>query len=115
MALMIGQKAPAFRLPATGGAAVSLDGLRGRKAVIYFYPKDDTSGCTREAQDFQSLKAEFAAADTQVIGVSADPLTSHEKFQTKYGLDFTLASDEDRTMLEAYGVWVEKSMYGRKY
>jgi peroxiredoxin Q/BCP len=115
MALMIGQKAPAFTLPATGGEPVSLDRLRGRKAVIYFYPKDDTSGCTREAQEFQSLKPEFAAADTEVIGVSADPLTSHEKFQTKYGLDFILASDEDRTMLEAYGVWVEKSMYGRKY
>jgi thioredoxin-dependent peroxiredoxin len=115
MALMIGQKAPAFTLPATGGEPVSLDRLRGRKAVIYFYPKDDTSGCTREAQEFQSLKPEFAAADTEVIGVSADPLASHEKFQTKYGLDFILASDEDRTMLEAYGVWVEKSMYGRKY
>jgi peroxiredoxin Q/BCP len=115
MALTIGQKAPAFSLPATGGGPVSLDRLRGRKAVIYFYPKDDTSGCTREAQEFQSLKREFAAADTEIIGVSADPLASHEKFQTKYGLDFTLASDEDRSMLGAYGVWVEKSMYGRKY
>jgi peroxiredoxin Q/BCP len=115
MALTIGQKAPPFRLPATGGEPVSLDGLRGRKAVIYFYPKDDTSGCTRQAQEFQSLKREFAAADTEIIGVSADPVASHEKFQVKYGLDFTLASDEDRSMLEAYGVWVEKSMYGRKY
>jgi peroxiredoxin Q/BCP len=115
MALTIGQKAPAFSLPATGGGPVDLDRLRGRKAVIYFYPEDDTSGCTREAQEFQALKPEFAAADTEIIGVSADPLASHEKFQTKYGLDLTLASDEDRSMLEAYGVWVEKSMYGKKY
>jgi peroxiredoxin Q/BCP len=115
MALTIGQKAPPFSLPATGDGPVNLDRLRGRKAVIYFYPKDDTSGCTRQAQEFQALKPEFTAADTEIIGVSADPLASHEKFQTKYGLDFTLASDEERSMLEAYGVWVEKSMYGRKY
>ena len=115
MALSVGQKAPPFRLAATGGEPVSLDGLQGRKAVIYFYPKDDTSGCTREAQEFQALKPEFAAADTEIIGVSADSVASHERFRDKYGLDFTLASDEDRSTLEAYGVWVEKSMYGRKY
>jgi thioredoxin-dependent peroxiredoxin len=115
MALTIGQKAPPFSLPATGGGPVNLDRLRGRKAVIYFYPKDDTTGCTREAQEFQALKPEFMAADTEIIGVSADPLASHEKFQAKYGLDFTLASDEERSMLETYGVWVEKSMYGKKY
>ena len=115
MTLRIGDAAPAFELPATGGAAISLAGLKGRKAVIYFYPKDDTSGCTLEAQDFQALKGEFAEAGTEVIGVSADSVASHDKFAQKYGLDLTLASDEGLTMLEAYGVWVEKSMYGRKY
>jgi peroxiredoxin Q/BCP len=115
MTLRIGDAAPAFELPATGGAPISLAGLKGRKAVIYFYPKDDTSGCTLEAQDFQALKGEFAQAGTEVIGVSADSVASHDKFAQKYGLDFTLASDESLTMLEAYGVWVEKSMYGRKY
>jgi thioredoxin-dependent peroxiredoxin len=115
MTLQIGDAAPAFELPATGGAPISLAGLKGRKAVIYFYPKDDTSGCTLEAQDFQALKGEFAEAGTEVIGVSADSVASHDKFARKYGLDFTLASDESLTMLEAYGVWVEKSMYGRKY
>ena len=115
MTLRIGDAAPAFELPATGGAPISLAGLKGRKAVIYFYPKDDTSGCTLEAQDFQALKGEFAQAGTEVIGVSADSVASHDRFARKYGLDFTLASDESLTMLEAYGVWVEKSMYGRKY
>jgi peroxiredoxin Q/BCP len=115
MTLKPGDKAPAFALPATGGRTLSLDGLKGRKAVLYFYPKDDTSGCTLEAQEFQSLKSDFAAADTEVIGISADSLASHDKFQAKYGLDFPLASDVARTMLETYGVWVEKSMYGRKY
>jgi len=115
MTLKPGDKAPAFALPATDGRTLSLDGLKGRKAVLYFYPKDDTSGCTLEAQEFQSLKSDFAAADTEVIGISADSLASHDKFQAKYGLDFPLASDEARTMLETYGVWVEKSMYGRKY
>ncbi len=115
MTLRIGDAAPAFELPATGGAPISLAGLKGRKAVIYFYPKDDTSGCTLEAQDFQALKGEFAQAGTEVIGISADSVASHDKFAQKYGLDFTLASDESLTMLEAYGVWVEKSMYGRKY
>ena len=115
MTLQIGDAAPAFELPATGGAPISIAGLKGRKAVIYFYPKDDTSGCTLEAQDFQGLKGEFAQAATEVIGVSADSVASHDTFARKYGLDFTLASDESLTMLEAYGVWVEKSMYGRKY
>jgi peroxiredoxin Q/BCP len=115
MTLRIGDAAPAFELPATGGAPISLAGLKGRKAVIYFYPKDDTSGCTLEAQDFQALKGEFAQAGTEVIGVSADSVASHDRFAQKYGLEFTLASDESLTMLEAYGVWVEKSMYGRKY
>jgi peroxiredoxin Q/BCP len=115
MPLKAGDKAPDFSLPATGGGPISLEGLKGRKAVLYFYPKDDTSGCTLEAQQFQSLKPQFTAADTEIIGVSADSVKSHDKFRQKYGLDFALASDESKAMLEAYGVWVEKSMYGRKY
>ncbi|MDF2688489.1 MAG: peroxiredoxin [Microvirga sp.] len=115
MSLTIGTRAPAFSLPATDGREISLEGLKGRKVVLYFYPKDDTSGCTLEAQNFQGLKRDFAAADTEIVGVSPDSLKSHEKFRTKYGLDFALASDEEKSMLEAYGVWVEKSMYGRKY
>jgi thioredoxin-dependent peroxiredoxin len=115
MPLTVGQKAPSFTLAATGGGTISLDGLKGRKAVVYFYPKDDTSGCTRQAQEFQALKGEFAAADTEIVGVSADSVDSHDKFRSKYGLDFTLASDEGKAALEAYGVWVEKSMYGRRY
>jgi peroxiredoxin Q/BCP len=115
MSLTIGSKAPAFSLPATDGREIGLDSLKGRKVVLYFYPKDDTSGCTLEAQAFQALKKDFAAADTEIVGVSPDSLKSHDKFRTKYGLDFALASDEAKTMLEAYGVWVEKSMYGRRY
>lgn len=115
MSLTPGSKAPDFCLPATGGRTITLDGLKGRKAVLYFYPKDDTSGCTLEAQNFQALRQEFAAADTEIIGVSPDSLKSHDKFRMKHGLDFVLASDEAKSMLEAYGVWVEKSMYGRKY
>jgi thioredoxin-dependent peroxiredoxin len=108
MSLILGKPAPPFSLPATGGHPITLDSLKGRKVVLYFYPKDDTSGCT-------ALKNDFAAADTEIIGVSPDSLKSHDKFRTKYSLDFTLASDEAKTMLEAYGVWVEKNMYGLKY
>ncbi len=110
-----GDKAPAFELPTDGGGAVSLSKLSGRKVVLYFYPKDDTSGCTKEAIDFNRLKSEFEKADTVIIGVSADSVASHDKFKKKHDLGLTLASDETRGMLEAYGVWVEKSMYGRKY
>jgi peroxiredoxin Q/BCP len=115
MSLSVGQKAPPFTLPATGGEPVDLLGLKGRKVVLYFYPKDDTSGCTRQAQEFQALKEEFKAADTEIVGVSADSVASHDRFRAKYALDFTLASDEHTSVLEAYGVWVDKSMYGRKY
>ncbi|HZH09797.1 MAG TPA: peroxiredoxin [Microvirga sp.] len=115
MALTPGSEAPAFSLPATGGAEISLESLRGRKVVLYFYPKDDTSGCTLEAQHFQALRKNFEAAGTDIIGVSPDPIKSHDRFRAKYGLEFPLASDEEKTMLQAYGVWVEKSMYGRKY
>lgn len=115
MVLKVGDKAPAFTLPATGGAPISLEGLRGKKAILYFYPKDDTPGCTSEAIAFQGLKGEFAKAGAEIIGISADSIASHDKFARKHNLDFALASDEEKAMLEAYGVWVEKSMYGKKY
>jgi peroxiredoxin Q/BCP len=115
MTLTIGAPAPAFTLPADGGGNVSLSEFKGRNVVLYFYPKDDTSGCTKEAIAFNSLKSEFAVADTVIIGMSPDSATSHDKFKKKYGLDFILAADEQKAALEAYGVWVEKSMYGRKY
>ena len=110
-----GDPALPFTLPADGGAQVSLDDFRGRKLVLYFYPKADTSGCTREAQDFSALKKEFEKAGAAVVGVSADPTSAHDKFKKKYGLDLALASDETRKTVEDYGVWVEKSMYGRRY
>ena len=113
--LEVGHKAPAFKLPSDGGGELSLASLKGRKVVLYFYPKDDTSGCTQEAIDFNGLKAQFAKADTEIIGVSPDSVKSHDKFKAKHELGFTLVSDESKAMLEAYGVWVEKSMYGRKY
>ncbi|MBB3903060.1 peroxiredoxin Q/BCP [Methylobacterium brachythecii] len=115
MPLEQGQNAPDFTLPGAGGETIALGGLKGRKVVLYFYPKDDTSGCTLEAQGFNALGDAFAAAGATVVGVSPDSVKSHEKFRAKYGLTFPLASDEAKGMLEAYGVWVEKSMYGRKY
>jgi thioredoxin-dependent peroxiredoxin len=115
MSLDIGNSAPDFTLATDGGGTVSLGALKGGKIVLYFYPKDDTSGCTLEAQAFNALKDDFAAANTVVIGVSPDSVASHDKFKKKYGLGFALASDEAKSMLEAYCVWVEKSMYGRKY
>ena len=115
MSLSEGDFAPDFDLPASAGGRVALSALRGHKVVLYFYPKDDTSGCTLEAQDFNGLLPVFAAADAKIIGLSPDPVKSHDKFCGKYGLTFPLASDEDKGVLETYGVWVEKSMYGRKY
>ena len=113
--LTTGAKAPDFTLPGDGAAGHSLSSLLGKKLVLYFYPKDDTSGCTQEAIDFNRLKPEFAKAGTVIVGVSPDSAKSHDKFKAKHGLDFTLLADEGKTMLEAYGVWTEKSMYGRKY
>lgn len=110
-----GDKAPDFALPTDGRGKVTLKSLKGKNVVLYFYPKDDTSGCTKEAIDFNGLKAKFTKAETEIIGVSPDSPTSHDKFKTKHKLGFTLGSDESKEMLEAYGVWVEKSMYGRKY
>jgi thioredoxin-dependent peroxiredoxin len=115
MSLEPGAPAPDFDLPGAGGDTIALSNFRGHKVVLYFYPKDDTSGCTLEAQGFNALGDAFAAADARVVGVSPDPVKSHDKFRAKYGLTFPLASDEGKAMLEAYGVWVEKSMYGRKY
>lgn len=114
-ALQEGDKAPAFNLASDGGGKVSLKSLAGKKIVLYFYPKDDTSGCTREAIDFSGMKKDFAKAGAEVIGVSPDSVKSHDKFKAKHDLGIALLSDEDKTMLEAYGVWTEKSMYGRKY
>ena len=113
--LNVGDRAPAFDRAQTGGASCSLQSLSGRKAVLYFYPKDDTSGCTREAIDFNALRSEFAAADTAVIGVSPDSIASHDKFKAKHGIDVPLVSDESKAMLQSFGVWVEKSMYGKRY
>ena len=113
--LAVGDAAPDFDLPTDGGGRCRLSDLRGRKVVLYFYPKDDTSGCTREAIDFTRLKDAFAAADAQIIGVSIDSPKSHDKFKAKHALDLMLAADEDKAVCTAYGVWVQKSMYGRKY
>ncbi len=110
-----GEAAPEFTLPGDSGSLLTLKSFRGRKLVLYFYPKDDTSGCTKEAIDFNRLKADFEAAGAAILGVSPDSTASHAKFKTKHGLDLALGSDETKGMLEAYGVWVEKSMYGRKY
>ncbi|MEO8456045.1 MAG: peroxiredoxin [Sphingomicrobium sp.] len=109
-----GDKAPAITVTATDGASVNL-AAPGGPLVLYFYPKDDTSGCTREAQDFTALAAEFAKAGVRVIGVSRDPMKSHEKFIGKYNLAVPLISDEEGRISNAFGTWVQKSMYGRKY
>lgn len=113
--LTVGAAAPDFELPASGGGSISLASLKGKAVALYFYPKDDTSGCTKEAIDFNRLRSAFDAAGAVVIGVSPDSVASHDKFKAKHGLDFDLAADEDKAMLEAYGVWREKSMYGRKF
>lgn len=110
-----GDKAPAFKLPMEGGETVTLASLKGKKVVLYFYPKDDTTGCTKEAIDFSGLKKKFEAAGAVVVGVSPDSPETHAKFTKKHQLAVTLLSDESKEMLEAYGVWGEKSMYGRKY
>ena len=111
----LGTKAPAFTLPRDGGGAISLADFKGRKLVLYFYPKADTPGCTKESIAFSSLKRAFAKADTGVVGVSADPVKAQDKFRDKHKLAIPLASDETKKMLTAYGVWGEKSMYGRKF
>jgi peroxiredoxin Q/BCP len=109
-----GDKAPSLTVTATDGSTLDL-AAPGQPLVLYFYPKDDTSGCTREAQDFTALAGDYARAGVKVLGVSRDPMKSHEKFIGKYGLSVPLISDEDGRISEAFGTWVEKSMYGRKY
>ena len=113
--LEAGQPAPDFSLQADDGSTVSLSGLAGQTVALYFYPKDDTSGCTAQACEFRDMQADYDAAGVRVIGVSPDPLTSHVKFRDKHGLPFTLLSDPDHAAAEAYGVWVQKSMYGKTY
>lgn len=110
-----GQKAPAFRLPRDGGGVVTQSDYPNQKLVLFFYPRADTPGCTREAIDFTRLADAFAAAGTAVLGVSADPLKAQEKFRDKHGLGIPLMSDETHEMLEAYGAWGEKSMYGKRF
>lgn len=113
--LEIGNPAPDFTLPRDGAGMITLSSLRPAKAVVYFYPKDDTSGCTLEAQEFTARLADFTAAGAIVIGISKDSEKSHDKFCKKYGLGIILASDENSTTCQDYGVWVEKSMYGKSY
>ena len=114
-AVEIDAPAPDFTLPAGGGRTVALRDLRGKTVVLYLYPKDDTSGCTKEAIGFSEKAAEFEAAGAVVLGLSKDPVGSHDRFAAKHGLNLTLLSDETGETVEAYGAWVEKSMYGRKY
>jgi len=110
-----GAKAPQFTLPRDGGGTLSLSDFAGRALVLYFYPKADTSGCTKEAIDFSRLKGAFGKAGAEVLGVSSDPVPAQDKFKAKHELSIALASDETHRMLEAYGVWKQKSMYGRKF
>ncbi len=110
-----GDLAPTFTLPADDGATVSLEDLRGKSVILYFYPKDDTSGCTTEACEFRDTLPRIEEGGAVVLGVSPDPVASHKKFKEKYDLNFPLLADEDHSVAEAYGVWKEKSMYGRKY
>jgi peroxiredoxin Q/BCP len=113
--LVAGAKAPTFTLPRDGGTTVSLKDFKGRNLVLYFYPKADTPGCTKEAIAFSALRAAFAKAGTDILGVSADQVAAQDKFKSKHKLKIALGSDESKTMLQAYGAWGEKSMYGRKF
>ena len=115
MTVKTGDKAPDFTMPTDGGGSITLSKLKGRKVVLYFYPKDDTSGCTAEACGFRDSFPNFRKIEAAVIGISRDSVAAHDKFKKKYELPFTLASDADGKVTERYGVWVEKSMYGRKY
>ncbi|NQW10279.1 MAG: thioredoxin-dependent thiol peroxidase [Alphaproteobacteria bacterium] len=114
MSLDVGDKAPDFTMPTDGGGAVSLAALKGKPVVLYFYPRDDTPGCTKEACGFRDAMPDFSALDATIIGVSRDTAAKHDKFKAKYHLPFTLGADDTGAVTEAYGVWVEKSLYGRK-
>ena len=115
MSVELGNKAPDFTLPTDGNGSVTLSKLKGKKVVLYFYPKDDTSGCTAEACGFRDSLPDYGGTGAVVIGISKDSVTSHDKFKKKHELPFILASDAGSDVCEKYGVWVEKSMYGRKY
>jgi thioredoxin-dependent peroxiredoxin len=115
MTLDVGQPAPDFDLPTDGGGRVRLADFKGKPLVLYFYPKDDTPGCTKEAQGFADAHPELQAAGIQLLGVSKDSAASHDKFKAKYRLPFRLACDAEGDVIAAYGSWVEKSMYGKKY
>jgi len=115
MTLQEGDPAPNFTLPRDGGGEISLSALRGRKVVLYAYPKDNTPACTEEAIAFNRLRREFTACGTEIIGVSPDSAKKHGNFKRKYELDFPLLADEAQALANAYGIWVEKSLYGRKY
>ena len=115
MTLEVGDKAPSFSLATDGGGTVTSASLKGKNVILYFYPKDDTSGCTAEACGFRDSHPNFKKADAVVIGVSRDSVASHDKFKKKFDLNFQLGADETGKVTEDYGVWVEKSMYGRKY
>ena len=110
-----GDKAPEFTMPTDGGGSVSLKDMKGKAVVLYFYPKDSTPGCTKEACGFRDLMPDFSKVDAEIIGVSRDSVKRHDNFKAKYELSFLLASDEDGKVCESYGVWVEKSMYGKKF
>ena len=110
-----GNPAPGFTAPTNDGGSLCLEDLRGKAVVLYFYPRDDTPGCTREAQEFTEALPEFAAAGAEIVGVSKDTAAKHNKFRTKYGLPFTLVSDAESDICERYGVWVEKKNYGKTY
>lgn len=115
MSVEVGQKAPDFKMATDDGGEISLSSLKGRNVVLYFYPKDDTPGCTKEACGFQASMPTFSKLDAAIVGVSKDSVARHQKFKSKYGLDFTLASDENNGVCESYGVWTEKRNYGRRY
>lgn len=115
MSVDAGDKAPDFKLPTDGGGEISLSALNGRAVVLYFYPRDDTPGCTKEAMGFRDALAAFGKAGAAVVGVSKDSVAKHDKFKARYDLNFPLVSDAEGTLCAAWGVWVEKSMYGRKY
>lgn len=115
MSMKEGGKAPAFSMPTDGGGEIALEDLKGRPVVLYFYPKDSTPGCTKEACAFRDLMPDFSKIDAEIVGVSKDSVRRHDNFKAKYELPFALASDEDGDVCERYGVWVEKSMYGRMF
>ncbi|HET7447627.1 MAG TPA: thioredoxin-dependent thiol peroxidase [Methyloceanibacter sp.] len=115
MSLKVGDMAPDFTLTTDGGGSISLKELKGKTVVLYFYPRDDTPGCTAEACAFRDSLPDFSKVKAEVVGISRDSVRSHDKFKRKFKLPFPLASDEDGKVTEAYGVWVEKSMYGKKY